>query len=88
MADILLAIYLATGGMFDWTLLDNWNQRKVVQRPKKLGCSTQVMFNRKLKIFEHKFNQTKLGRWLCSINSYVDFDYWTLAVVPSVAWDF
>jgi hypothetical protein len=50
---------MATVGMFDWRLFDNSNRTKVVRRPKKLGCSTQIMFNGKLTIVEHKINRTK-----------------------------
>jgi hypothetical protein len=64
----------ATVGMFDWRLFDNSNRTKVVWRPKKLGCLTQIMFNGKLTIVEHKINRTKLERWLCSINSYFGFE--------------
>ncbi len=32
------------------------------------------MFDGKLTIVEHKINQTKSERWLCSINSYFDFE--------------
>ncbi len=53
---------LATVGMFDWRLFDNSNRTKVVRRPKKLGCLTQIMFDRKLTIVEHKINQTKSER--------------------------
>ena len=54
----MLLIVASTCGMFDWTLFDNSNQRKVVRRPKKLGCSTQIMFDGKLTIVEHNINQT------------------------------
>ena len=64
----------ATVGMFDWRLFDNSNRTKVVRRPKKLGCSTQIMFDGKLTIVEHKINRTKSEKWLCSINSYFDFE--------------
>jgi hypothetical protein len=37
----------ATVGMFDWRLFDNSNRTKVVWRPKKLGCSTRIMFDDK-----------------------------------------
>ena len=67
-------MYKATVGMFDWRLFDNSNQTKVVWRPKKLGCSTQIMFDGKLTIVEHKINRTKSERWLCLINSYFDFE--------------
>jgi hypothetical protein len=50
---------MTTVGMFDWRLFDNSNRTKVVRRPKKLGCSTQIMFDRKLTIVEHKINRTK-----------------------------
>ena len=39
-----------------------------------MGCSTQIMFDGKLTIVEHKINQNKSERWLCSINSYFDFE--------------
>ncbi len=48
---------MATVGMFDWRLFDNSNRTKVVRRPKKLGCSTQIMFDGKLTIVEHKINR-------------------------------
>jgi hypothetical protein len=32
------------------------------------------MFNGKSTIAEHKINRTKSERWLCSINSYFDFE--------------
>jgi hypothetical protein len=32
------------------------------------------MFDGKLTIVEHKINQTKSERWLCSIYSYFDFE--------------
>ncbi len=48
-----------------------------IEQPKKLECSAQIMFDRKLTIVEHKINQTKSERWLCSINSYFGFDYRT-----------
>ncbi len=54
-----LDISLATVGMFDWRLFDNSNRTKVVRRPKKLGCSTQIMLDGKLTIIEHKINQIK-----------------------------
>jgi len=38
---------LDTGGMLDWTLFGN---SKVVRQPKKLGFSTQIMFDGKLTI--------------------------------------
>jgi hypothetical protein len=60
--------------MFDWRLFDNSNRTKVVRRPKKLGCSTQIMFDRKLTVTEHKINRTKSEKWLCSIISYFDFE--------------
>ncbi len=28
---------MGAGATFDWTLFDNWNQRKVVQRPSKVA---------------------------------------------------
>ncbi len=69
----------ATVGMFDWRLFDwrlfnNSNQTKVVRRPKKLGCSTHIMFDGKMTIVKHKINPTKSEIWLCSINSYLDFE--------------
>ncbi len=39
-----------------------------------MGCSTQIMFDEKSTIVEHKINRTKSERWLCSINSYFDFE--------------
>ncbi len=39
-----------------------------------MGCSTQIMFNGKSTIVEHKINRTKSERWLCSINSYFNFE--------------
>ena len=56
---IKLHNFTATVGMFDWRLFDNSNRTKVVRRPKKLGCSTQIMFDGKLTIVEHKINRTK-----------------------------
>ncbi len=53
---IFRAISKGTCGMFDWTLFDNSNRRKVVRRPKKLGCSTGIMFDRKLTIVEHNIS--------------------------------
>jgi len=43
-----------------------------------LGCSTQIMFDRKLTIVEHKINETKSEMWLYSINSYFNFENWQL----------
>ena len=59
---ISFAILVATVGMFDWRLFDNSNGTKIVQQPKKLGCSTQIMFDGKLTIVEHKINRTKSER--------------------------
>jgi hypothetical protein len=56
---ILFVVIMATVGMFDWRLFDNSNRTKVVRRPKKLGCLTQIMFDGKLTIVEHKINRTK-----------------------------
>jgi hypothetical protein len=39
-----------------------------------LGCSTQIMYDGKSTIVEHKINWTKSERWLCLINSYFDFE--------------
>jgi hypothetical protein len=58
--------------MFDWRLFDNSNRTKVVRRPKKLGCLTQIMFDGKVTIVKHKINRTKSER--CSINSYFDIE--------------
>ena len=33
-----------------------------------------IMFDEKSTIVEHKINRTKSERWLCSINSYFDFE--------------
>ncbi len=57
-----------------WRLLGCSNRTKVVRQPKKLGCSTQIMFDGKLTIVEHKINRTKSEKKLCSINSYFDFE--------------
>ncbi len=73
-----------TCGMFDWTLFDNSNRRKVVRRPKELGCSTRIMFDGKLTIVEHKINRNKSEKWLCSINSYFDFENWQLSNITLV----
>ena len=45
-----------------------------IQIEQKLGCSTQIMFDGKLTIVEHRINRTKSEKWLCSINSYFDFE--------------
>ena len=39
---------VATVGMFNWTLFHNSNWTKVVWQPKKLGCSTRIMFDDKI----------------------------------------
>jgi hypothetical protein len=75
---------MATVGMFDWRLFDNSNRTKVVQRPKKLGCLTQIMCDRKSTIVKHKINRTKSERWLCSINSYFDFENGQLLIIKLI----
>jgi hypothetical protein len=37
---ILEVLYSGAGATFDWTFLDNWNQRKILRRPSKV-----VMFD-------------------------------------------
>jgi hypothetical protein len=48
-----------TCGMFDWTLFDNSNRTKVVQRPKSWDVRLGLCSTTKLTIVEHKINQTK-----------------------------
>ncbi len=65
-------------------MFNNLNWTKVVQQPKKLGCLTQIMFDGKLTILEHKINQTKSERGLCSINSYFNFEKWQLSNITLI----
>ncbi len=67
--EFLRTILAGTCGMFDWTLFDNSNQTKVFRRPKKLGCSTQNMFDDKI---DNK------------INSYFNFENWQLSNITLV----
>ena len=61
--------------MFDWTLFDYSNRRKVVQGPKNLRCSTRITFNSDLvqlimpkNPVEQKFKTTKSKNKLSAIN--------------------
>jgi hypothetical protein len=47
------------GAKFDWTLFDNWNQRKVVWQPSKVLMFGLDYVWREAAIIEHEINHIK-----------------------------